>query len=127
VRLDEAGIGSFRKEHILYANLTDNSGRLISETHCLGDIERRTTFPNAKLDVKVRDGALVIRSDKYARAVILEGNADGDEFGWFFEDNYFDLMPAQEKIVRILGNHRKGQIKIKAWYSPHVTEIEWQR
>ncbi|MHC4169726.1 MAG: glycoside hydrolase family 2 protein, partial [Planctomycetota bacterium] len=45
----------------------------------------------------------------------------------FFEDNYFDLMPGQEKIVRVLGDHRKGLVKIKAWYSPHVTSVEWQR
>ena len=127
VRLDEAGIASFRKEHILYASLTDESDRIIAEAYCLGDIERSVTFPDARLDVKVRDGALVIRSDKYARAVTLEGNADGDELGWLFEDNYFDLMPGQEKIVRVLGDHSKGLVKAKAWYSPHVTNVEWQR
>ena len=127
VRLDEAGIASFRKEHILYATLADRSGQMIAEAHCLGDIERRVTFPDARLDVKVRDGALVIKSDKYARAVTLEGDADGDAFGWFFEDNYFDLMPGREKNVRVLGDHRKGLIKVKAWYSPHVTGVEWQR
>jgi len=127
VHLDEAGIGSFRKEHTLYASLKDESGQIIAEAHCLADIERCVTFPDAELDVKVRDGALVIKSDKYARAVTLEGDADGDEFGWFFEDNYFDLMPGREKRVRVLGNHTKGQIKVKAWYSPHVTKIAWQR
>jgi beta-galactosidase/beta-glucuronidase len=127
VRLDEAGIASFRKEHVLYASLTDKSGQMIAEARCLGDIERRVTFPDARLDVKVRNGALVIKSDKYARAVTLEGDADGDAFGWFFEDNYFELMPGQQKTVRVLGDHRKGLIRAKAWYSPHVAEIEWQR
>lgn len=127
VRLDEAGIASFRKEHILYANLTDKSGQIIAETHCLGDIERRITFPDAKLDVEVRDGALVITSDKYAHNVTLSGDAEGNEFDWFFEDNYFSLMPGQEKLVHVLGDYHRGLVTAKAWYSPHVTSIEWHR
>jgi hypothetical protein len=127
VRLDQAGIATFRKEHVLYANITDESGQIIAEAHCPGDIERRVTFPDARLDVKVRDGDLVITSDKYARSVTLMGKTDGDEFGWFFEDNYFDLMPGREKIVRILGDHRRGLVSVKAWYSPHITNVEWHQ
>ncbi len=127
VRLDEAGIASFRKEHVLYASLTDRRGRVIATANCLGDIERGISFPDAKLDVQVRDGAMVITSDKYAHCVTLQGDADGDAFGWFFEDNYFDLMPGEQKIVRVLGRHNQGRITAKAWYSPHAATVQWQR
>jgi hypothetical protein len=125
VRLDQAGIRAFRREHILFATLTDKSGTVLARANALADIERRLTFPDAKLDVKVANGALLITTDKFARAVTLEGDANGDAFGWFFEDNYFDLLPGEKKVVRILGDHTKGRISAKAWYSPHTTTLDW--
>jgi hypothetical protein len=127
LQLDEAGIGTFRKEHVLHASLSDEAGRLLAQAHCLGDIERRVTFPDARLGVQIQDGALVLRSDKYAKTVTLEGDANGDAFGWFFEDNYFDLMPGEQRRVRVLGRHDEGKITVKAWYSPHVTTVDWRR
>jgi hypothetical protein len=127
VRMDQSGIRAFRKEHILFATLTDKSGVVLARTNAFADIERRLTFPHAKLNVKVADHALVITTDKFARTVTLEGDANGDAFGWFFEDNYFDLLPGEEKVVRILGDHRSGRITAKAWYSPHGTTVNWQR
>ena len=126
VRLDQAGIRAFRREHILFASLTDKSGRVLARANAFADIERRLTFPDAKLDVRVENGALTITTDKFARCVTLEGDADGDAFGWFFEDNYFDLLPGEVKTVRILGQHRKGRVTAKGWYSSHSTVVEWQ-
>jgi hypothetical protein len=126
VRLDQAGIRAFRKEHILFATMAAKSGTVLARTNAFADIERRLVFPEAKLDVQVQNGALVITTDKFARAVHLEGDAGGDPFGWFFEDNYFDLLPGEEKTVRILGDHRSGRITAKPWYSPHATSVEWQ-
>jgi len=127
VELDKAGIRAFRKEHILFATLTDASGHVLARANAFADIERRLTFPEAKLDVQVRDGALVITTDKFARCVTLEGDADGDAFGWFFEDNYFDLFPGETKVVRILGDHADGRITAKPWYSPQATTVAWRR
>jgi len=127
VRLDQAGIRAFRKEHLLFAILSDESGKVLARANAFADIERRLTFPEAKLDVKVENGDLIIATDKFARAVHLEGDANGDRFGWFFEDNYFDLLPGETKIVRILGHHTQGQITARAWYSPHSTTVNWRR
>ena len=127
VRLDEAGIRAFRKEHILFAELKDKNGNVIARTNALVDIERRCIFPDARLDVKVEDNALVITTDKFARNINLNGNADGEKLGWFFEDNYFDLFPSEKKVVRILGKHLKGKVTAKPWYSPHSTSVDWQK
>jgi len=127
VRLDQAGIRAFRKEHILFATLSDKSGKVLARANAFVDIERRLSFPDAKLDVKVVNGVLHITTDKFARAVHLEGDANGDPFGWFFEDNYFDLLPGEVKTVRVLGHHTQGRITAKAWYSPHVTVVDWRR
>jgi hypothetical protein len=66
---------------------------------------------------------ILITTDKFAHTVVLEGDANGDKLGWLFEDNYFDVMPGETKIVRILGKHKSGEISIKPWYSSKGTKI----
>jgi beta-galactosidase/beta-glucuronidase len=127
VRLDEAGISAFRREQVLFATLTGADGKVIARSDAITDIERRVGFPEAKLDVQVKDGGLEIRADKFARTVTLAGDANGDEFGWFFEDNYFDLLPGEVKTVRILGKHAQGKITARPWYSPHASSVDWRR
>ena len=127
VELDEAGIRAFRKEHILFAQWKDSEGKVIARTNVLTDIERRCIFPDAKLDLKVENNALVITTDKFARNINLVGDAGGDKSGWLFEDNYFDLLPGEKKVVRILGKHTKGLITAKPWYSPNSTTINWKK
>jgi len=127
VRLDEAGIVTFRREHILSATLTGKDGKIIARTNAFADLERNITFPDANLKVNVEGDALVITSDKFARAVTLTGNDNGDELGWFFEDNYFDLMPGEIKTVKILGKHKQGTITAKPNYSPIGTTVSYNK
>jgi hypothetical protein len=127
VRLDEAGIGAFRREHILFASLAGADGKVIARADTLVDIERRVAFPPAKLKMQAKGDTLEITSDKFARTVTLEGDAAGDPFGWFFEDNYFDLMPGEMKQVKILGHHNAGRIAAKPWYSPESASVNWRR
>lgn len=127
VRLDEAGIGLFRREHILSASLSNAAAEIIARTTSLTDIERHIAFPDAKLNVKVIKGALEITTDKFAHTVTLEGDENGEQLGWFFEDNYFDIMPGETKVVKILGKHSKGTITVKPWYSTTPTKVGWVR
>lgn len=121
VRLDQAGIASFRREHILVGTFTAKSGQLLARSNSLVDIERHIAFPDARLDVKLNGKSITLTTDKFARGVALEGEGGG----WQFEDNYFDLVPGEVKTVRILGDKQKGRISIKPWYSSRGASLEF--
>jgi beta-mannosidase len=126
-RLDEVGLGSLRREHVLSAQLISAGGQLLADAQTLLDIERRVSFPAARLEVRVQpDGSLALSADRFARTVCLTGDAAGEELGWHFEDNYFDLLPGETKIVRVLGRHGSGHITARPWHSPHATTIDWK-
>jgi beta-mannosidase len=127
-RLDEVGLSSLRREHVLAAQFTSATGEPLANAHTLLDIERRVSFPAARIDVRVQpDGSLALSTDRFARTVCLTGEAAGEELGWLFEDNYFDLVPGETKSVRILGRHGAGRITVRPWHSPHATTIEWMK
>ena len=65
------------------------------------------------------------RDERLARSIVLKGESEGDEFGWYFDDNFFDLLPGEKKVVRILGKHKRGSITAKPFHSPYCTEIKW--
>ena len=59
---------------------------------------------------------LVLESDTFARCVELRGGEDGLEFGWLFEDNYFDLLPGVEKKIKVYGKQEGGAVQVKPYY-----------
>ena len=89
------------------------------------DIERRLPFPDAKLSLRLDEDSIIISTDKFARSIVLAGEENDDNFGWRFDDNYFDLLPGEEKRVALKGSHRKGTVSAKPFYSPNTTSIEW--
>lgn len=123
--LDE--FGQFTRDKLLRASLEDRNGTVIAATNNFADIERHLVFPDARLSVSCEDNLLTICTDRFARCVEILGNDDGDEFGWRFDDNYFDLFPGEVKQIRISGHHSKGIITAKAAYSPYVSQAEFQR
>ena len=118
-------LGPIVRECVLYCALEDDeSGEILAQnTECF-DIERDSWFPEAKVALSWENGELTVTTDQYAHCVELTGNEDGDEFGWRFSDNYFHLLPFEHKVVRIGGEHSRGRITAKPYYSPYSTEID---
>lgn len=114
-------------ESVIHARLLSDTGEVVSESDTLLDMERHQTFPDARLTLRSQGDLLYIESDKYAHCVELTGNDQGDEFGWYFEDNYFNLLPGETKCVRIFGEHSGGVITAKAHYSPYETTVSFSR
>jgi hypothetical protein len=110
----------FYNKNPVVAELRAPDGELLSWNMEYPSTDRHNWFPEAKLDVRVEDGALVLSTDLLAHWVELAGDGPG----WGFEDNYFDLLPGREKRVRLLSDRREGTIRARAIYSPHVTEVE---
>ncbi|NYI42776.1 beta-mannosidase [Demequina lutea] len=119
--------GQFSRTYVLFAELVDAQGVIRARSNDLVDIEKHQRFPDAKLDVSVAGDVLTISTDRFARYVEISGNAAGDEFGWYYDDNFFDLLPGEVKKVRILGEHQKGQISVKSVYSSSATVVDFLR
>lgn len=120
--------GGFRMENLLYARYIDEPNQIDVENFKLMDIERRLLFPDCQLTLEVEGGDLLVSSDRYAHCVELGGNAIGEDFGdfgWYFDDNYFNLLPNVTKRIKISGKHDGGVITAKAHYSPNITTIHW--
>ena len=128
----------FDRQNFLYAYIKDDdcswNGKsahgfdgLVARSLDYADIERHLKFPNAKPQMYLDGDELVVTTDKFARSIELSGNADGDEFCWYFEDNYFDLVPGETKRIRIFGSHKSGIITAKAAYSTESVSITFCR
>lgn len=115
----------FRRDRFLLAELRDSESRVIARTNTFVDIERHLRFPDARLSVAVDGDTVTITTDRFARCVELGGSAGGDEFGWIFEDNYFDLFPGEVKTVRVSGRHGNGKITAKPHFSSVATSVEF--
>ena len=119
--------GQFTRDKIIRARLVDSAGNILAEGHGFADIERHLTFPEPKLEMEMQSDELVLKVSKFAHAIELTGEEEGDEFGWYFSDNYFDLFPGEEKRITIAGKHKRGRIKAKAAYSAQSVSVEWRR
>ena len=117
ILLNLDSFGFIRKDSVLHAVLTRSDGTEIARAIGFVDIERHQYFPEARLTLRMDGDVLELTTDRFARCVELEGDADGDRFGWVFEDNYFDLLPFETRRVKVEGKHAAGTVSAKAFYS----------
>ena len=87
------------------------------------EIERNFYFPDAQLSIEEEGGEVIITTNKFARCIELKGDKDGDEFGFFFEDNYFDLLPFERRRIKIKTKKEKYKVTAKAYYSSKSVSI----
>ena len=118
-------LGPIHLECLVHAQLCDGKGEIFNSAILSLDKECNLPFPDAKLSLEVTGKVLTVKTDQYARHIVLSGDDEGDAFGWDFEDNYFDLLPYEEKEVRILGRHTRGIIRAKAHYSSVEAWVEY--
>jgi hypothetical protein len=111
-------------ESVVQAKLFAGDGSLIASSDTLVDIERHQSFPDARITLEAYDDVIIVSTDQYAHCVEMTGNEEGDEFNWYFEDNFFNLLPYEEKRLKIMGKHKKGTIHAKAHYSQWITNLE---
>jgi hypothetical protein len=115
----------FRRDCVVYACLERDGVQIARATEFV-DLERNLPFPQATLTLSVAGDRLTVRTDAFARCVELSGRSEEcDAFGWHFEDNYFDLLPFEQRTVRITGRHSAGILSAKAHYAHHSAEIAW--
>ena len=75
----------------------------------------------------LKTGPVELFNDATGAESLVYRLGDGEELGWMFEDNRFDLLPGEEKRVRVLGEHDRGTVCARPWCSPHTTRVDWRR
>ena len=118
--------GQFRVENIICMRVRDASGDIVAEAYQACDIERRMPYP-AESGLKLRSakGGIELTSERFAHCVELEGEANGDTFGWLFEDNFFDLLPGETRFMRVLRGF-DGVVRAKAAYDSTAAECAYR-
>jgi hypothetical protein len=117
-------LGQFARTSVIHAVLLDMEDRMIDEDFQYVKPERKLTFPEAKLTLeKTGEKTILIATDRFARCVELSGDCQGENFGWHFEDNYFDLMPGQSRQIKYFGKFVHGIISARSFYSPHKSSL----
>jgi len=123
---DLNAFGQFKHNRILHAYAVAADGRRLAESFGYTDIERHLRFPDdGTITMALEKDILTLTCDRYMRSVELLGKDGGEEFGWIFEDNYFDMIPGQIKRVKVFTKHRQGVISAKGYYSREGAELSY--
>lgn len=104
-RVAEVSAAEIGRDGVLVCEV-EASGLTDRAWHFAG-IPREMDPPAARLRVAREEGVVRVATDGYARVVTLEGDCD-------FSDNYFDLLPGEERVVRCSGAGN-GKISVSCW------------
>lgn len=116
----------FRRHHVLVARVYDREGMCIGGNEDFVDLERHLVFPSdPQIQMQAVEDGIELWCREYARCVELLGDSNGEQFGWLFSDNYFDLLPGEIKKVQILGTHQQGIVSAKAYYADIGCSVQW--
>jgi hypothetical protein len=97
-------LGMFERNDALIAELTDAEGHVRARSIDFADLERRVVFPEPSLQLQLTGDTVTVTSQTFARRVRLKAaDETGDEFGFYFEDNHFDLPAGETRQLRVFG------------------------
>ena len=117
--------GQFRKKLLVCAEAVSDQGAELARCVDTPELERNMEYPeDSGLSLRLENDSLFLKCERFARCVEVSGNDDGDEFGWLFSDNYFDLLPGREKAIKILRAHKQGTISAKGHYDGRRAEVK---
>lgn len=125
--VEELSKGLDKSFSYLLATLKDKQGRVLSKKHIFLSKVKDLNLPNQKVDlklVKVFDGGFTLRvkSKSLVKDLFIETPYQGAEYN----DNYFDLLPNETKLVTIKTSEitRKSKPEYKTL---HMAEINAQK
>jgi beta-mannosidase len=98
--IDKMLKGTSKSDVVIHARLTDDKGKAYTNNYFLLQ-QKDIDFPKAVINkqIKAVNGGyeVTLTTDKFARAVFLSINGIDN----FFENNYFDILPAQTLTVKV--------------------------
>lgn len=130
IHCDAIIIADYAKYHfipmecVLFAKVEDHNGNFVYESVDYLDVERQLKFPDTEIKAWIQGDELILTADRFVRCVEITGITEGDDLGWLFSDNYFDLMPKEVRRIRILARDH-GLISIKGHYCKKSTKIDY--
>jgi hypothetical protein len=111
--LDTVALGPIRVgDELLHASFAEQ------EATCLLVGERHLHLPRARLEVRKMHGRIEVRTDVFARQIVLEAPAAQ---ATRFEDNYFDLAPGQTRAISIIESPGSSAIVVRAYNADPVS------
>ncbi len=115
--------GSFFRNTVLAAWLHDEKGKEQAFTTDVVAPEICCTIQDPKLIARQEENIIRLRCEKVARRVTITTGSHADApRGLVLEDNYFDLLPAVEKHVRILQAPPDTQLYVR-WAGQYSDQI----